>query len=83
MVKHVSLVNLLSCETVVRELIQNEANAGNIFSELVKILNNTAYRDDMLFHINKISKLFEGRKPSERVARMAGELAGWNNAAAL
>jgi lipid-A-disaccharide synthase len=78
-VKFISLVNLLSGKAIVVELIQKDATPDKIFSELKKILNDSLYRDNMIFNLKKIRKIMEGKKPSERVAFMVGEIAGWNS----
>ena len=44
----ISLVNLIMDAMVVKELIQEECNAENIFNEIDAILNNQAYRTTML-----------------------------------
>lgn len=76
-IKFVSLVNLLSGKSVVTELLQQEATAGNIVRELKKILTDSAYRSRMISDLDKIRDLMKGKKPSERVASIVGELAGW------
>jgi len=81
-VKYYSLVNLLSGKEVVSELIQKEATAGNIFSEIKKILNDTAYRYNMTSNLNKTRELIGEKKASARVASIVGEIAGWNSTSA-
>jgi len=76
-VDYFSLVNLLSGKEVVLELIQKEATADNIFSEIIKILNETSYRDNMISSLRKIKDVIGGKRTSERVASMVGEIAGW------
>jgi lipid-A-disaccharide synthase len=77
-VDYFSLVNLLSGKEVVSELIQKEATADNIFSEIIKILNETSYRDNMISSLRKIKDVIGGKRTSERVASMVGEIAGWD-----
>jgi lipid-A-disaccharide synthase len=82
-VKFVSLVNILSGRQVVLELLQKDAISDKIFSELKRILNDKSYRNEMLFSLDKIGEIFQDKKPSERVAQMVGEMAGWDDAAIL
>jgi len=76
-VKHISLVNILSESEVVRELIQSMANPGEILNELSRILNDAGYRETMIAQYRKIREQFSGKRPSERVARIVSEMAGW------
>lgn len=82
-VRFISLVNILSGREVVKELLQDEANAAAIFSELTRIIEDGSYRDSMIEGLNAIRDMMSGKKPSTRVASIIGEMAGWNNAAAL
>ena len=47
-IKFISLVNLIMDSGVVKELIQQDCTTKNIGGELDQILNNKAYRDNML-----------------------------------
>ncbi len=76
-IKHISLVNIIAGREVVPELIQHMANAENIMSHLRKISYDDAYRTGMISSFDEIGKIFSGRRPSSRVAEMAGEMAGW------
>jgi len=82
-VQFISLVNILSGKQVVKELLQNEANADMVFRELVRILEDGQYRDSMISGLNRIREMMAGKKPSSRVASIIGEMAGWNDAAAV
>lgn len=79
--KFISLVNIISGRKVVSELLQKQATPEKIFSELKTILTDSAYRDDMIGNLKKIREVMQGKKPSQRVAQMVGETAGWENAA--
>ena len=81
-VKFVSLVNILSGREVVKELIQAKATAGNIFSEIKKILRDDKYRQEMIVNLNRIKEIMGKKTASARVAGMIGELAGWNDTSA-
>ncbi len=78
-VKFISLVNLLSEKEVVVELIQKNATAEKIFSELKRIMNNHEYRQNMMSNLQKIREIIGGKTASSRVASMVGKLAGWNS----
>lgn len=81
-VKYISLVNLLSGKEVIVELIQNNATADKLFSELKKIISNNEYRQNMVSNLQKIRELIGGKTASTRVALIIGELAGWNSTSA-
>ncbi|GAB4408349.1 MAG: lipid-A-disaccharide synthase [Thermodesulfovibrionales bacterium] len=76
-IKHISLVNIIAGRRVVSELIQNRANAGDIMSELKKIMYDGNYRMDMISSFREIKGIFSGMHPSTRVSEMIGEMAGW------
>lgn len=75
-VKFISLVNILSERELVRELLQEEASAENIFHEIRKILQNASYRDSIISGLSRISDLMKNKRPSERVASIIGEMTG-------
>ena len=77
-ISYVSLVNLLSGKKVVEELLQKDANAENIFSELKRLLTDRPYRTEMIAALEKIREMMEDKRTSERVARITGEVAGWD-----
>ncbi len=79
-IKFISLVNILSGKEVVQELLQKDANAGNIFAEIKRILEDSSYRNAMIAHLKEIKETMKGKKPSFRVASIVAEMAGWNNA---
>ncbi len=77
-IRFICLVNILLEKEAVREFIQHHATSDNIFSEINKILKNSAYRAGMVLDLNKVQKIMRSGKPSARVASMVGELAGWS-----
>lgn len=79
-VDYVSLVNLLSGKEVVKEFLQKEATADNIYSEMKRIMEDRFYRNRMISHFKELKNLIGGRKTSKRVAAIVGELAGWSSA---
>ncbi len=76
-VKYISLVNIIAGREVIPELIQHEANKENIIKQCGKILYDEACRTSMVSAFRGIREVFSGKRPSRRVAEMAGELAGW------
>jgi lipid-A-disaccharide synthase len=77
-VNFISLVNLLSGKKVVEELLQKDATVENVFSELKRLLTDRTYRTEMIEALEKIQEMMEGKRTSERVARITGEVAGWD-----
>ncbi|HDK82292.1 MAG TPA: lipid-A-disaccharide synthase [Nitrospirae bacterium] len=77
-VKFASLVNLLSDREVVREYIQKNATAENIFREIKKIISDNDYRQAMKTELQKVSEIMKDKTASPRVASIVGEMAGWN-----
>lgn len=78
-VDYISLVNLIMKKAVVKEFIQNNATPENIYSELMRIIQETTYRDEMVSNISTIKEIMMGRRPSYRVAQIIGEITGWSN----
>lgn len=76
-VKYISLANIIAGRGIVSELIQGRANAVEITAELKRILTDSRYRTDMISSLEEIRWAFSGKRPSQRVAEMTGELAGW------
>ena len=82
-IKFFSLVNILSGNEVVRELLQKEADPEVIFQEMKRMLTDLPYRDRMIRDLNKIRGMMENKKPSARVASIIGEITGWNSNAVI
>jgi lipid-A-disaccharide synthase len=80
-VRYIGLVNLLLEKSVqddtglrIKELLQDNASATNIFSELCNIIDSQIYRSGMLSQLSKIEGLYKGKRASARVAEMVLEL---------
>ena len=69
-IKYISLVNLVVDKFVVKELIQQYCNPKAISSELDLILNDEAYRSQMLANYEDLSKHLGGAGASSRFAKM-------------
>lgn len=74
-VKHISLVNILSGEEVVKELIQDMANPEEIVRELKRIMSDAGNLEGMLLHYKKLKEPFLGKAASRRVAEIVMEMA--------
>ncbi len=74
-VRFISLVNILLNEEVFPELIQGKATVKNIMDKIKYVLDN---REGIVERLKGLRHLFEDKRASERVAVIAGELAGWN-----
>ncbi len=75
-VKHISLVNILSGEEVVRELLQSDVTPKNIAGEIEKIMTDVEYRERMSAAYERVRKMFPAKKASERVAEIAIQMTG-------
>lgn len=69
-VDFISLVNLIAGRAVVKELIQDNANADLITSEVQDMLFNDVYRKQMLAEYDKIINILDTGSASENGARL-------------
>lgn len=69
-VKYISLVNLIAEKLVVKELIQDDANAIDISNELQSLVGDTSYRKQMLANYDEIIKRLDTGSASENAARL-------------
>jgi len=76
-VKHISLANILAGKGVATELLQAEANPGEVMKELKKIILDKEYRNTMVNHFREIKRPFTGKKTSQRVADIILEMVIW------
>jgi lipid-A-disaccharide synthase len=76
-VKHISLVNILSGEKVVRELLQSEVTPQNIMDEVRRIMTDEQYREKMAAAYDRVRSMFLSKNASARVAEMVLQTAGW------
>ncbi|AJF06888.1 lipid-A-disaccharide synthase [Geoalkalibacter subterraneus] len=73
-VPHIGLVNIVAGKGVVREFIQEAASAEAISAEVLHILEDQAYRDQIKEQLRKVRHLLGEGGCSEKVARMASEM---------
>ncbi|PJJ80462.1 lipid-A-disaccharide synthase [Mucilaginibacter auburnensis] len=69
-VKFISLVNLIMNRPVVKELIQEDCNPKTIAAELDALLNNTAYRRQMLADYDELDQLMGEPGASAKTAQL-------------
>ncbi|HXN05722.1 MAG TPA: lipid-A-disaccharide synthase [Nitrospiria bacterium] len=67
-IKQISLVNIISGDTIVTELIQDEANPDRISHEIKTLLNDHHIRNGMLRKLGKLRHILGERKASVRAA---------------
>jgi lipid-A-disaccharide synthase len=70
MVDYISLVNLIAGRQVVKELIQSEMNAANLYSEVNLLVAEGDYRKDMLNAYDEIIKILDTGSASENAASL-------------
>lgn len=75
-IEHIGLCNIVAGETVVRELIQDQANPEEIAGEINKLLTDRAYRDTMTDRLANMRAQLGCGGAAENVARLALELCG-------
>ena len=73
-VPHVSLVNIVAGEEVVKELLQDEATGENIGAEILRILDDRDYHDHMRRKLALVKEKMGSPGCSTRVAQMASEM---------
>ena len=73
-VPHISLANIVAGEGVVREFIQEAANAGEISSEILRMLTDHEYASKIRLGLSRVRERMGEKGCSERVARMASEM---------
>lgn len=75
-VEHIGLCNIVAGKTVVKELIQDDANPADISAEIAKILTDDAYAGQIRDTLATIRARLGGGGASANVARLVLTLAG-------
>ena len=70
-VEHIGLCNIVAGETVVKELIQDDASPEKISAEIEKIIGNVLYAIEMKQKLAAVRSLLKCGGASENVARLA------------
>jgi lipid-A-disaccharide synthase len=68
-IKYISLPNLIMDKPIVKELIQNDFNVGNIKAELDLLLNNDTYRSQQLQNYQQLIDFLGGPGASKKIAK--------------
>jgi lipid-A-disaccharide synthase len=71
--KHISLVNIIAQQEVVKELIQKDYTVEGLKKELVLLLDNKYYIKEIIQQYQILSDLLSNRKSSEEVVRIIVE----------
>jgi lipid-A-disaccharide synthase len=75
-IEHVGLCNIVAGETIVRELLQNDASPEKIAAEIANILENPAYEMAMRQKLGAIRGMLGAGGASGNVARLVEQLVG-------
>lgn len=75
-VEHIGLCNIIAGETVVRELIQHDANPAMISAEIEKILGNVMYANEIRQKLSAVRSQLKCGGASANVARLILALTG-------
>ncbi len=73
-VDHIGLCNIVAGESLVKELIQNDANPEMIAAEIDTILSDSSYAGEIRDKLAKVRARLGGGGASENVARLTLEL---------
>lgn len=76
-VNFANLTNLIVGREVVPELLQDLATPQHMVDTLASLIGDQHKRSEMQSVMDSVRAMFAGRRPSERVAQMIGELAQW------
>jgi lipid-A-disaccharide synthase len=76
-VDYIAITNLILNKPALPELIQGRANPEEIMKELGSLLSVGERRDRMIEDLRAVKGLYDGKRPSKRVAEMVGEMSGW------
>lgn len=69
-VRYISLVNLIADRTVIRELIQSDANQDALTKELVALVSDENYRQRMMKDYDEIYKILDVGSASANAAKL-------------
>lgn len=69
-VRFISLVNLIADREVVKELIQEKAQLEIVLTELTQLMEDEAYRQEMLSEYQRIYSILDTGSASENAARL-------------
>lgn len=73
-IDHIGLVNIVAEKGIVKELIQKDARADKIADEISLILDDEAYRNQMVSELNQVRAKLGKEGGSKNVAQLAYEM---------
>jgi len=73
-IDHIGLPNILAGKEIVKEMLQENASPENISAEIVKILNDTDYHQQMINELESVRAKLGHSGGSEKVAQLAYEM---------
>lgn len=68
-IKMVSLPNIILNKIIIQEMIQKRCNKTQIANEIIKILNDSAYRQNMICNFNDVEKMLSTKNSSYEAAK--------------
>ena len=73
-IDHIGLPNILAGKEIVKEMLQENASPENISAEIIKILNDTDYHQQMINELESVRAKLGHSGGSEKVAQLAYEM---------
>lgn len=73
-IDHIGLPNILAGKEIVKEMLQQYANEDNISTEILKMLTDQQYHQQVVSELEKVRDKLGSSGGSERVAKLAYEL---------
>ena len=73
-IPYVSLVNIIADREVVKEFLQDEVVPQHLYEEIVQILENTDYNQEIRAGLKEVTDLMGEKGCSEKVARILSEM---------
>ncbi len=68
-IKMVSLPNIILNKIIIQEMIQKRCNKTQIANEIIKILNDSTYRQNMICNFNDVEKMLSTKNSSYEAAK--------------
>jgi len=75
--KYANLANIILDREAVPELLQGDATAPNVVRVLKSMLGDWDRNNEIHKDLHRVREMFNGKRPTLRVADMVGSLAGW------